>query len=84
MSELKRVRWLCRRGMKELDVLLARFVSAEYESLSDDEHAELLALLDREDPDLWYLLMGRMEADNPTQTALLARMREFEIRQHEV
>ena len=81
MSELKRVRWLCRRGMKELDVLLDRFVTAEYDTLRPEEHDELLALLNREDPDLWYLLMGRMLADNDTQTALLSRMREFEIRQ---
>ena len=81
MSELKRIRWLCRRGMKELDVLLDRFVNAEYDTLSQAEHDELLALLNREDPDLWYLLMGRMPADNDTQSTLLSRMREFEIRQ---
>lgn len=81
MSELRRVRWLCRRGMKELDVLLERFVSAEYENLSETEHAELLALLDREDPDLWALLMGRLEADNPEQAALLTRIRSFEVGQ---
>ena len=52
MSELKRIRWLCRRGMKELDVLLDRFVNAEYDTLSEAEHDELLALLNREDPDL--------------------------------
>ena len=81
MSELKRIRWLCRRGRKELDVLLDRFVNAEYDTLNQAEHDELLALLNREDPDLWYLLMGRMPADNDTQSALLSRMREFEIRQ---
>lgn len=81
MSDIKRVRWLCRRGMKELDVLLDRFVRAEYDTLDEAEHRELLALLDREDPDLWALLMGRLAADNPTQTALLTRMREFETGQ---
>ena len=35
MSEKSRIRWLCRRGMKELDVLLERFVSQEYDDLDE-------------------------------------------------
>ncbi|WP_158583535.1 succinate dehydrogenase assembly factor 2 [Salinisphaera sp. Q1T1-3] len=81
MSELRRVRWLCRRGMKELDVLLDRFVTAEYDGLSEQEHAALISLLRREDPDLWYLVMGRMPADDPVEESLLGRIRQFESTQ---
>ncbi|HET7314870.1 succinate dehydrogenase assembly factor 2 [Salinisphaera sp.] len=78
MSEKSRVRWLCRRGMKELDVLLERFVRSDYDSLSEHQHDEFVRLLHHEDPDLWMLMMGRAEPENEEQGALLQRIREFQ------
>ncbi|MDA3921539.1 MAG: succinate dehydrogenase assembly factor 2 [Salinisphaera sp.] len=77
MSEKSRVRWLCRRGMKELDVLLERFVASDYDALSEIQVEEMIALLQNEDPDLYYLVMGRMEAPNGIQAELLSRIRQF-------
>ncbi|AWN16956.1 succinate dehydrogenase assembly factor 2 [Salinisphaera sp. RV14] len=78
MSEKSRVRWLCRRGMKELDVLLERFVRSDYDTLTEQQHTEFVHLLNHEDPDLWVLMMGRAEPENPAQGELLARIREFQ------
>ena len=77
MSEKARIRWMCRRGMKELDVLLERFLSAEYDDLDEVERQELLVLVEMEDPDLYYLVMGRSEPDNDIQAHLLSRIRQF-------
>ncbi|MES1925461.1 succinate dehydrogenase assembly factor 2 [Salinisphaera sp. T31B1] len=77
MSEKSRIRWLCRRGMKELDVLLERFVGAEYDDLDERERGELLTLVGMEDPDLYYLIMERSEPDNAVQAELLGRIRQF-------
>lgn len=77
MSEKSRIRWLCRRGMKELDVLLERFVGAEYDSLDPSERAELLTLVQMEDPDLYTLIMARATPDSDIQADLLARIRMF-------
>jgi antitoxin CptB len=30
MTELSRLRWLCRRGMKELDVVMSRYLEQHY------------------------------------------------------
>ena len=30
MSDISRLRWLCRRGMKELDVVLSRYLELNY------------------------------------------------------
>jgi antitoxin CptB len=76
MSEKSRVRWLCRRGMKELDVLLERFMTADYDTLSAREHAAFVDLLNHEDPDLWTLLMHRSPPKSAVQARLLARIRE--------
>lgn len=78
MIEKSRIRWLCRRGMKELDVLLERFFVAEYDGLDAAGQAAFVGLLEREDPDLWALLMGRMAVDDERQAALLERIRRFE------
>ncbi|KEZ77715.1 hypothetical protein C41B8_09020 [Salinisphaera hydrothermalis C41B8] len=64
--------------MKELDVLLERFVRSDYDALTESQHAEFVNLLNHEDPDLWVLMMGRAEPDNPVQAELLARIREFQ------
>lgn len=78
MSEKSRVRWLCRRGMKELDVLLERFMGAEYDALDERELAAFRALVDMEDPDLYALIMRRAEPANDLQADLLSRIREFQ------
>jgi len=77
MSEKARIRWMCRRGMKELDVLLERFIVADYDGLNEDERGEFVALVEMEDPDLYYLVMGRSEPDNDMQAELLSRIRQF-------
>ena len=69
---------MCRRGMKELDVLLERFIGAEYDDLDGRQHAALVELVEMEDPDLYMLVMGRVEPDHEVQAELLTRIREFQ------
>lgn len=57
-----RLRWLCRRGMKELDVLLERFLAESYEELGAAEQNAFIRLMQMEDPDLYGVLMGRQTA----------------------
>jgi antitoxin CptB len=61
MSEADRVRWQCRRGLLELDLVLAAFVERHLERL-DARQIELFEeLLDQPDNDLLDLVMGRAE-----------------------
>jgi len=69
MAELSRLRWLCRRGMKELDVVMGRYLEQRYASASSAEQDHFKALLEMPDPDLYDLLLGRSE----TSDAELAR-----------
>ncbi len=68
MSELPRLRWLCRRGMKELDVVMTRYLEQYYESASNDERGYFKSLLKLPDPDLYNLLLGRSELTDPELT----------------
>jgi len=55
-----RLRWQCRRGMKELDALLTAYLETQYDDGSDAEKAAFQALLALPDPDLvGYLLQSQ-------------------------
>jgi antitoxin CptB len=76
MAELSRLRWLCRRGMKELDVVLNRYLEQHYASASNSDQAQFRALLQMPDPDLYNLLLGRDTATDPECARFLQRLRE--------
>ncbi len=69
-NELSRLRWRCRRGMKELDIVLERYLKARYDDAPAAEQAEFLALLDCEDPDLWAWVIGAAELPNEFRSVL--------------
>ena len=61
MSEESRLRWQCRRGMRELDELLVRYLESVYPNADDDEKAAFQAVLALSDPELnAYLLQRQM------------------------
>jgi antitoxin CptB len=73
--QLRRLLWRCRRGMKELDVLLGRFVRAT--SLDGRERQLLEGLLEMPDPLLAaYFLWGEAPED-PELAALVDRIRTY-------
>jgi antitoxin CptB len=57
----KRLRWQCRRGMKELDQLLTGYLDAGYDSASEDDKAAFHALLELSDPELVSYVLQRQE-----------------------
>ncbi len=60
-----RIRWACRRGMRELDISIMPFFEYEYDSLNDDDKRIFVRLLACPDPDLfnWLMNHGRPEND---------------------
>lgn len=62
MKELERVRWRCRRGMLELDIVLVRFVERHYEALDAAGREAFDALLDMPDAALWDIITGKGNA----------------------
>ncbi|MFC7300978.1 succinate dehydrogenase assembly factor 2 [Cognatiluteimonas weifangensis] len=67
--ELRRLRWRCRRGMKELDQLLLRWLEREWAAASEAQRGVFLRLLDCEDDRLWRWFLGH---ENPSDAALHA------------
>ncbi|HEV3240917.1 MAG TPA: succinate dehydrogenase assembly factor 2 [Casimicrobiaceae bacterium] len=74
-AELNRLRWRCRRGMLENDLILARFLDARGAGLAADEIAALYRLLELSDNELWDLLAGRQQPADAAVAPLLEALR---------
>jgi len=70
-----RIRWHCRRGMLELDLVLNAFVERHLDRLDASRLAAFQGLLARTDPELLDLVMGRAEGRGDGECQVLALMR---------
>jgi antitoxin CptB len=71
---MSKLQWRCRRGMKELDFILLRYLQGKYEAAPDDERAAFVEFLELPDPDLArYLIAGDVPQD-PRHAALCRAM----------
>jgi len=57
MSSFPEIRWQCRRGMRELDELLTRFLDTKYADSPSDVQNAFVELLKLSDPELVKLLL---------------------------
>jgi antitoxin CptB len=72
-GELGKLRWRCRRGMKELDVLLARYMDERFCSASKLEQDTFKRLLETQDAVLYAYCLGSMRPP-PQFAALIERI----------
>ena len=70
-----RLRWRCRRGMRELDQLLGWYLVARYPSASEVDKAAFSALLEQPDPELWTWLIGDAVPANAEWRAIIDEIR---------
>lgn len=70
--ELKKLRWRCRRGMRELDQLFGRYLDRRWVDAPATERAVFLQLLETEDDKLWRWSMGYEACPDAQQARLIA------------
>lgn len=73
---LQRVRWRCRRGLLELDIVLGRFIDKHYLALDEAQRQAFDELLDLPDTEFWDLIAGNKEPIYPQQRAVLEYLQE--------
>ena len=73
-ERLSRLRWRCRRGMLENDLVLERFLADRGDALTEYEVAMLDRLLDLPDNELWDLIAGRAGPADPEVAPLVAAL----------
>ena len=71
----ERIRWRCRRGLLELDLVLNAFLARHFDELDAAGLEAFSTLLARTDPELLELVMGRGEPARRRERELLALMR---------
>ena len=66
-----RLKWACRRGMLELDVLFIPFVEEAYDNLSENKQLIFERLLTEQDPDLFAWFMGHKTCEDKELNAMV-------------
>ena len=70
-----RLRWRCRRGLLENNILLTRFLDRVGRDMPETDLAALDVLLDMSDNALWDVLSGRSEPDDQQLQSLVRQLR---------
>ncbi|MGH8288665.1 MAG: succinate dehydrogenase assembly factor 2 [Steroidobacteraceae bacterium] len=75
-AEARALLWRCRRGMKELDVVLERYAAAVLPQANAGERQLFAKLLDHPDPELAGYFLGGAVPVEPAMAALVTRIAE--------
>jgi antitoxin CptB len=73
-EKLKRLRWQCRRGMLELDLILLAFLEKAYLDLSTADQKLFERLLTYSDQDLYCYLIRRQPIENVAMQMLIEQI----------
>lgn len=74
-SDLKRLRWRCRRGLLENDLVLERFLELYGSRLTQKQGQAFGRLLDYGDKELWDLVIQRSEPGDPDLVEMVELLR---------
>jgi antitoxin CptB len=77
--QLSKLRWRCRRGFLENDLILTRLLERRGANFSATEHDQLLSLIALDDNDLWEIIAGRNDAFPAGTDAMVATLRETRV-----
>jgi len=69
------LQWRCRRGTKELDLMLTNFLDKNYEQLSISQIENFDELLDAQDTVLWYWLIGKQSPETQNIKSIIKLIR---------
>ena len=73
---MSRLAWQCRRGMRELDELLQRYLDRRYADAPANEQRAFERLLQRQDPELQSYLLSDAEPRDPEIQRVVHAIRE--------
>ncbi len=75
-ADRSRLLWRCRRGMREMDIVLQTFLNESYDSLSDIDQNTFSKLLDEADLDILDWIMGRTKPEDEALTHIIKLIRD--------
>ena len=75
MNSFSKLKWRCRRGTLELDILLTRYLESAYLQADDPEKQYFIKLLDLQDPEIISYLMGNRLPEPEWLDAIVKKIR---------
>ena len=75
-ADLNRLRWRCRRGMRELDVLLGRYLAERWPKAGNAERAAFERFLELPDPEIYDLCLRRSASPDAAMTRMAELLSE--------
>ncbi len=75
VAELDKIRWHCRRGLLELDLILEKFNQRHLLGLDPEQLDRYRELLEFQDNELLELVMGRAASPDRRYEGILQRLR---------
>jgi antitoxin CptB len=76
MRQQERLRWRCRRGLLELDIILQRFLDQYYGQLDESQLKTFETLLSLPDNELWDIISAKKETVNENIKPLLTLLQQ--------
>ncbi|MDA9556318.1 succinate dehydrogenase assembly factor 2 [Vibrio sp.] len=73
-EEKARIKWACRRGMLELDVVIMPFFEERFEQLTGSDQRDFVSLLECDDPDLFAWIMGHARSENLKHASMIDKV----------
>ncbi|MFI4889946.1 MAG: succinate dehydrogenase assembly factor 2 [Steroidobacterales bacterium] len=73
-ADMGKLRWRCRRGMRELDELLTNYLTAQFPGAAAAEQAAFRQLLDSQDTEIQAYCLLRQPPPSPALRDLVARI----------
>lgn len=74
-EEMGKLRWRCRRGMKELDLLTLGYLERYYPDASAEEQRAFAEILELQDPLLMSYMVGRATPPDAVMARVVDAMR---------
>ncbi|MDH5484307.1 MAG: succinate dehydrogenase assembly factor 2 [Gammaproteobacteria bacterium] len=75
-SDDSALRWRCRRGMLELDIILNEFLDKSYNTISDEQRCLLDQMLDYPDQLLFDLFLANIQSSDKGISELVTTIRQ--------
>lgn len=76
MSKRSKLKWQCRRGMRELDLVLEDFLELHYDQLTPQAQSDFEDLLTQPNQELMDWLVGGVEPKRASLARIVAQIRE--------
>lgn len=77
MMDDSQLRWRCRRGVRELDVLLDRFLQLEYQNLNEPARLAFQRMLETQDPIIMDWLFGKSVSEDQEIQSIITQLKSL-------